>query len=165
MFNKIIFRITFLLHVLCLPLYAHNSNFCSMDLPIFNKKSTHNLVENYILSENKTRTYLNSITLYRNHAEKKLEEAEELCWYLPNMDARQHLLNAINGAMAGVLSKNTAVITFSAVSNVILQYFNRCVETYCEINDKIKLAKYAYEVAESFENEMIRLQNLPRYID
>lgn len=116
------------------------------------------------IGEGKMRWYLDQINHSNAQALYCLEEAEDLCWYMPDVNAQEAISDAILCAIPSMRGNVQSKLCTSALI-VLAIYAKNCFTTSCKIHSLLRDAEYHARKSESLQNELIRLHRNPQMIE
>jgi hypothetical protein len=116
------------------------------------------------LSQEKIRSYMDTIQGLRYGAAEHFRQAEELCWYLPQGIGRETVRAAIVSAAAACVSGSWPRAAGVLLVGTIGNYMGECWDTYMEITDHVNTANKCMEVADSLSSELARKEQDSRWL-
>lgn len=117
------------------------------------------------LSSAKKKMYLADIEKYKQKAIRALQEAEGMSYLIPDIEAQCVIDNMVRNAVATILIqgnvRRAAFLVVGALQEIAVGYYRNT----SEIVSKLKVAEYCFEVMDSLEREMIRLEHCGRLVE
>lgn len=107
---------------------------------------------NRIRMTNKQIAY-QSLAVQREKGEEYYLLAKDICWYLPDLKAREKAKIVFITVMASIPAPK-AVKAVVAIMAMLTEYGICCIDAYYELDFNLNMSKFHYMVAEAYENHI-----------
>lgn len=103
------------------------------------------------------KTYADKRDFHKKNAERCLNDARNMCWYLPSATRDKSFYAFTNLAILGSPGDPKSKL-MTALITTLIQYGADVIDEWCDINTKLNWAKYHYEQYE-FLSEVVKAGN------
>lgn len=103
------------------------------------------------LTATQKKYYKDKVSFHKKEGDRYYKEAKKMCWYLPDLEARERAKDCFTSVMAGLAAADLKSKAIVMLISMLTKYGLDCIDEWNVINTKLRWSEYHYEMQEFYK--------------